>query len=168
VGIVTRSQLAAQGAAMPNGEALLALYDASIARFLAGESIDPDPVLPEGVRLLLRALETPANLPFARELWIADATTLLVRTAVPVLVIIGKKDLQVDWQADGEPLRRAAAGRADITFLFPDNANHVLKHEPMPRHQLAQAEAMPRYNAPEAYLDPEVAAAIIAWLTAHA
>jgi hypothetical protein len=33
---------------------------------------------------------------------------------------------------------------------------------------LAQAEAMPRYNAPEAYWDPEVAAAIIAWLTAHA
>jgi alpha-beta hydrolase superfamily lysophospholipase len=168
VGVVTRSQLAAQAAGIPNGEALLALYDTSIARFLAGEPIDPDPALPEGVRLLLQALETPANLPFARELWIADAATLLARTTVPVLVIIGKKDLQVDWQADGEPLQRAATGRADITFLFPDNANHVLKHEPRPRRQLAQAEAMPRYNALDAYLDPDVATAIMAWLTAHA
>ena len=168
VGVVSRSQLAAQAAGIPNGEALLALYDTSIARFLAGEPIDPDPALPEGVRLLLQALETPANLPFARELWIADAATLLARTTVPVLVIIGKKDLQVDWQADGEPLQRAAAGRADITFLFPDNANHVLKHEPRPRSELGQAEAMAKYNAPDAYLSPDVTAAITAWLTAHA
>lgn len=33
VGVVTRSQLAAQAAGIPNGEALLALYDAAIARF---------------------------------------------------------------------------------------------------------------------------------------
>src|ERR1039458_6451052 len=168
VGVVTRSQLAAQAAGMPNREALLALYDTSIARFLAGEPIDPDPALPEGVRLLLQALETPANLPFARELWIADAATLLARTTVPVLVVIGKKDLQVDWQADGEPLQRAGPGRADITFLFPDNANHVLKHESRPRQHLAQTEAMTRYNAPDAYLDPDVATAITTWLTAHA
>jgi pimeloyl-ACP methyl ester carboxylesterase len=168
VGVVTRSQLAAQAAGIPNGEALLALYDTSIARFLAGEPIDPDPALPEGVRLLLQALETPANLPFARELWIADAATLLAQTTVPVLVVIGKKDLQVDWQADGEPLQRAATGRADITFLFPDNANHVLKHESRPRQHLAQTEAMTRYNAPDAYLDPDVATAITTWLTAHA
>ena len=69
---------------------------------------------------------------------------------------------------DGEPLQRAAGGRADITFLFPDNANHVLKHESRPRQHLAQTEAMTRYNAPDAYLDPDVATAITTWLTAHA
>lgn len=168
VGVVTRSQLAAQAAAIPHGEALLALYDAAIARFLAGEPAAPDPALPEGVELLLQALETPANLPFARELWTAETSSLLARVAVPVLVVIGKKDLQVDWQADGEPLQRAAAGRADITFLFPDTANHVLKHEPRPRQRLAQAEAMPRYNAPDTSLDPDMAAGILAWLSAHA
>jgi hypothetical protein len=36
VGTVGRSQLAAQAARVPNGDALLALYDAGIARFLAG------------------------------------------------------------------------------------------------------------------------------------
>ncbi len=103
VGTVTRSQLAAQAAGVPNGDALLALYDAAIDRFLAGEPIAPDPSLPQGVQTLLQNLGSPASLPFARELWTADAATLLRQVDVPVLVIIGKKDSQVDWQAHGTP-----------------------------------------------------------------
>jgi pimeloyl-ACP methyl ester carboxylesterase len=168
VGAVAHSQLAAQAAGVPNGEALLALYDAAIARFLAGEPIAPDPALPEGVRLLLQGLETPANLPFARELWTADAASLLQRVDVPVLVIIGKKDLQVDWQADGEPLQRAAAGHKDVTFLFPENANHVLKEELRPRSALVPTEIAESYNGPDTRLDPEVQAGLLEWLAAHA
>jgi pimeloyl-ACP methyl ester carboxylesterase len=168
VGVVARSQLAAQAAGIPNGEALLGLYDAAIARFLGGEPINPDPALPDGVKFLLQSLETPANLPFARELWPADAATLLSRVSVPVLVIIGKKDVQVDWQADGEPLQRSAEQRTDVTFLFPDNANHVLKYEPRPRSELVQAEVGLGYNAPGAHLDAEVDAAVLAWLATHA
>ena len=103
--------------------------------------MNPDPALPEGVQMLLQSLETPANLPFARELWMADAASLLGQVDVPTLVIIGKKDIQVDWQADGEPLQRAATGHANVTFLFPENANHVLKYEPRPRSELAQARS---------------------------
>ncbi len=168
VGDVTRSQLAAQAKSVPNGEQLLGLYDSAVARFLAGEAAAPDPALPEGVRYLISALETPANLPFARELWTADAAAPLREVRVPVLIVIGKKDLQVDWQADAEPLQRAAAGLSDVSFLFPENANHVLKHEPRPREELAQGEAMQRYNAADASLDPETVAAIVAWLTARA
>jgi hypothetical protein len=73
----------------------------------------------------------------------------------------------VDWQADGEPLQQAAAGRADVTFLFPENANHVLKYEPQPRSELAQPEALPRYNAPDAQLDSEAMESIVAWLATH-
>jgi uncharacterized protein len=167
VGAVARSQLAAQAAAIPNGRELLGLYDAAIARFMAGEPINPDPALPEGVQMLLQSLETPANLPFARELWTADAASLLNQVDVPTLVIIGKKDLQVDWRAVGEPLQRAVAGRADVTFLFLENTNHVLKFEPRPRAELTQPEAVPRYNAHDAHLDPEAMASIVAWLTAH-
>ncbi|WP_405166383.1 lysophospholipase [Nocardia sp. NBC_01499] len=167
VGDVARSQLAAQATAIPNGAELLGLYDASIARFLAGEPIAADPVLPEDVTNILRALESPANLPFARELWTADAVAPLGRVSVPVLVVIGKKDVQVDWQVDGDPLRRAAAGREDVTFLFPENANHVLKHEPRPRSELVQAQVMVGYNADDASLDPEAVAAIVAWLAAR-
>jgi pimeloyl-ACP methyl ester carboxylesterase len=167
VGAVTRSQLAAQAADIPNGEQLLGLYDAAVARFLAEQPAAADPSLPEGVRTLIAALETPANLPFARELWTADATTPLKEVRVPVLIIIGKKDLQIDWQADGEPLQRAASGRTDVTFLFPENANHILKNEPRPREELNQTEAMLKYNAPDVPLDGESVAAIVDWLTAR-
>jgi len=168
VGAVARAQLAAQAAGLPHGEALLALYDAAVARFMAGEPIAPDPALPQGVQLLLQSLETPANLPFARELWAADAAILLRQVDIPVLVIIGKKDIQIEWHADGEPLQRAAAGREDVTFLFPENANHVLKQEPRPRSALAPTEITESYNGPATRLDPEVQAAILAWLAAHA
>ena len=167
VGMVARSQLAAQAASVPNGEALLALYDAAIARFLASEPLAPDPALPEGVQMLLQSLETPANLPFARELWMADAAPLLKQVDIPVLVIIGKKDLQVDWQTDGEKLVQAAAGQKEVTFLFPENANHVLKQELRPRSELELAEVMPKYNSPDTHLDPQALASIIEWLAAH-
>jgi pimeloyl-ACP methyl ester carboxylesterase len=167
VGTVARSQLAAQATGIPNGDALLALYDQAIARFLAGEPIAPDLALPQDVQLLLRSLETPANLPFSRELWMADAASLLRQIDVPVLVIIGKKDLQVDWQADGELLQQAAAGRNDVTFLFPENANHVLKYEPRPRSELVLPEVTARYNVPDTHLDPQALASILEWLEAH-
>ncbi len=167
VGIVARSQLAAQAASVPNGDALLALYDAAIARFQAGEPMAPDPVLPEGVQMLLQALESPANLPLARELWLAEAASLLRQVNVPVLVIIGKKDIQVDWQADGEPLQRAAAGHENVTFLFPENANHVLKQELRPRSELVQAEVMKDYNSLDARLDPQAMTSILEWLAAR-
>jgi pimeloyl-ACP methyl ester carboxylesterase len=167
VGAVARSQLAAQATSLPNGEHLLELYDAAVARFVAGEPASPDPALPEGARSLIAALESPFNLPFARELWTADAAAPLAEVRVPVLIVIGKKDLQVDWRTDGEPLQRAAAGRTDISFLFPEEANHVLKHEPRPREELAQGEAMQRYNADDASMDAETVAAIVSWLTAR-
>lgn len=168
VGVVTRSQLAAQAAAIPNGDALLALYDTAIARFLVGEPVAPDPALPEGVQLLLQALESPANLPFSRELWMADAATLLRQINVPVLVIIGQKDIQVDWQADGEPLKQAATGHGNVTFLFPENANHVLKQELQPRSALGQAEVVASYNSPDSRLDSQSQSSILEWLAAHA
>jgi len=166
VGAVARSQLAGQAARIPNGEALLALYDAAIVRFLAGEPIAPDPALPEGVQMLLASLETPANLPFARELWMANAAPLLKQMSIPVLVIIGKKDVQVDWQIDGEPLKLAAAGQEKVTFLFPENVNHVLKEELRPRSELVLDE-MKGYNAPDTSLDQEALMSILEWLVAH-
>jgi len=168
VGTVARSQLAAQASGIPNGEALLSLYDAAIARFLAGVPIAPDPSLPEGVQMLLKSLETPANLPLARELWMANAATLLRQVDVPVLVIIGKKDVQVDWQTDGEPLKLAAAGHEEVTFLFPENANHVLKEELRPRSELVPAEITESYNGPGTRLDPQALDSILEWLAAHA
>jgi pimeloyl-ACP methyl ester carboxylesterase len=167
VGEVGRAQLAAQAALIPNGEALLALYDAAIARFSRGEPTAPDPALPQGVQTLLHGLESPMNLPFARELWLADAASLLGRIEVPALVVIGKKDIQVNWKDDGEILRRKAAGRPDITFVFPDDANHVLKHEPHSPGELTAEALFAAYNADDAVLDADATSAVIDWLTQH-
>lgn len=168
VGAVARAQVAEQFAAVPGAAEMLARYDAAIARFAAGETFAPDPTLPPPVQQLLQGLMTPANLPFARELWTADAAGPLGRVAAPVLVIIGKKDIQVDWQADGGPLRRAAAARPEVAFLFPDDANHVLKHEARPRAGLVAAEVLAGYNDPAARLDPLALRGLLDWLIARA
>ncbi len=168
VGAVGRSQIAAQVAGIPNGEAMMTAYDAAIANFIAVEPFTPDPALAQVAQMLLQVLTSPANLPFARELWIADAATLLKQIQVPVLIVIGKKDLQVDWQADGEPLQRAAAEKKDVTFIFPENANHVQKYEPKSRAELVPTEGVAGYNAPDAHLDEEAQASILKWLVAHA
>lgn len=167
VGAVARSQLSAQLGGAPNGDELMGAYDAAITRFLAGEPVPPDPSLPEGFQLLLQSLSNPANLPFARELWTADAAALLRQVETPVLIIIGRRDIQVDWQEDGEPLKRAAEGHHDVTFLFPENANHVLKYEPKPRSLLLPTEVAAGYNAAGSRLDEQVPAAIASWLAAH-
>ncbi|MHB1133117.1 MAG: alpha/beta hydrolase family protein [Chloroflexota bacterium] len=167
VGAVGRAQVAAQLAALPNGAQLLAAYDEAIAHFLAGQEVTLAPSLPEGMQMLLQGLTSPVNLPFARELWTADSAAWLAQVQVPVLVVIGQKDIQVDWQADGAPLQEAAAGRDNVTFLYPEDANHVLKHEPRPRAELAPAEAVASYNAPEARLDPQALAGILDWLAAR-
>jgi uncharacterized protein len=168
VGAVARTQLLAQLKALPDGEKMLAAYDAAIVRFSAGEFVEADPSLPAGVQALLLALTAPANLPFTRELWMSDGAELLRRVDLPVLVVIGKKDVQVDWLADGDPLRLAAGDRSDVKFLFPDDANHVLKHEARARATLTGAEAVQRYNADDAELDEEALSGIIAWLRERA
>ncbi len=149
-------------------QALLALYDEAVARFVRGEPTAPDPALPEGVQTLLHGLESPMNLPFARELWLADAASLLGRVDAPALVVIGKKDIQVNWKDDGELLQRAAVGRPDITFVFPDDANHVLKHEPHPLGELTADVLFAAYNADDSVLDAGATSVVIDWLSQHA
>jgi hypothetical protein len=83
---------------------------------------------------------------------------------VPILVIIGRKDLQTDWKLDGEALEKEAEVNDTIEFFYPDNANHVLKYEPRPRAELTMADALQNYNAPSAILDPETVDTIVKWL----
>lgn len=164
VGALARSQIYAQVSAIANGEAMMAAYDAAIVHFLAAEPVTIDPSLPQAAQILLQGLTNPANLPFARELLIADAAVQLKQIRVPTLIIIGKKDIQVDWQVDGELLQRAVAGRQDVTFIFSENANHVLKYESKSRAELVPAEVIVSYNAPDTHLDEETKAGILKWL----
>jgi fermentation-respiration switch protein FrsA (DUF1100 family) len=159
-----RSQIVPQLASLPDGEVMIRHYDAAIADFLAGQPVKPDSSLPEAVRKLILSLTNPANLPFARELLDVDPARLLQDVSEPVLVVIGKKDIQVNWQADGRVLQAVATGRDNIRFVFPENANHVLKYEDKPRDHLTPAEVQATYNSEGRRLEPEAVKAIRSWL----
>ncbi|MDJ0356897.1 alpha/beta fold hydrolase [Paenarthrobacter sp. PH39-S1] len=160
---VLLSQLTLQSAQFPGGAELMPKVRAAAARYAAGEPMNPDPALPDSVKMVLSSFETPANLPFARELWVESTTDSLGKTQIPTLVLIGGSDVQIDMRADGDPLQEAAAGMSNVTFAFPPNANHVFKED---MRSPAEVAASPGngYNDPDTHLDPESVELIMAWL----
>ena len=165
VGQVARSQVLAQVAPLPNGDVVMKHYDDCIAAFVAGKPVVPDAALPEVVQLLLRSLTVPANLPFARELWSLNPADLIAKVPEPLLVVIGKKDIQVDWKADGSALETATAKHGNVTFVYPDNADHILKYQERPREKLVAADVAARYNVEGRVLDSDALTAIVDWLS---
>ncbi len=83
------------------------------------------------------------------------------------MIVIGKKDLQVDWQADGVIFELLKQTHANLTTAYPENANHVLKFEPLDRSQLTAAQAITTYNAEDSVLDPESLDIITGWIAAQ-
>jgi uncharacterized protein len=136
IGEISRSQIFNQIKSVPDGEFLTKAYDEAIAEFVADRPVVIDPSLPEGLRLLLRSLENPNNLPFARELWAYSLPEHIAGVDEPMLVLIGKKDIQIDWKIDGKALENATALKTSVSYVYPENANHVLKHEEMPVEKL--------------------------------
>jgi fermentation-respiration switch protein FrsA (DUF1100 family) len=166
-GDLAHSQIAAQLAAVPGGDVLLSAYDAAIAEFIAGRPVPINGNLPEGLQQLILGITQPANQPFARELWAFEPAAKLAEVIVPVLIVLGKKDIQVDWQTDGALFEAVAKKHGNITIHYAENANHVLKFEPKPRSQLTPAEVMTTYSADDVMLDPDPVETITTWLQAH-
>lgn len=160
---VLLSQLALQAAQVPGGAGLMAKVEEAAARYAAGQPMNPDPSLPENVRMVLASFEAPANLPLARELWVESTVDSLAKVRIPALVLIGGRDVQIDARADGGPLQEAAAGMANVTFAFPPNANHVFKEDTRTPDEVAASPGN-GYNAPDTHLDPESLATILRWL----
>ena len=167
VGVVARAQIEAQFKPLPDGQKWLSAYDAAIADFLAGRKVQIDESLPEGLRNVLLSVTSPVNQPFSRELWMCEPAALLDRVTAPILILIGKKDIQVDWQADGAIYEKSAQEHANVTVVFEENANHVLKYEPGDRSQLSPADVGAAYNAADRNLDPASLNTITTWLAAH-
>jgi hypothetical protein len=163
-----RSQVVPQLQALPHGADLIREYDATIAAISAGRPFEIDPPPPEGLRTLFASLTNPANNPFTQEFLAVDPVQLLSEVAEPVLIVIGKKDIQANWQADGQALEAALSGRDNVTYVYPENANHVLKYEPKGREQLQPAEVAANYNTPDRHLDSDALTAIETWLASQA
>jgi pimeloyl-ACP methyl ester carboxylesterase len=159
-------QLAAQVAALPNGKEIMTGYDQLMANFLNGKPFVADPALPEVFNNLVQGFYIPVNLPFTQEFFALDPAPLLGKVTEPALVIIGKKDIQVDYQLDGAALEAAAKGHANVSFVYPENTNHVLKYESRPRESLSAADGL-TYNASDRILDPDALGIIKAWLIKH-
>jgi esterase/lipase len=113
------------------------------------------------------AITQPVNQPFSRELWVFDPVAELSKIKVPVLIALGKKDIQVDWLADGSLFEKVAKDYKNITISYFDNANHVLKFEAKPREQLSPTEVMVTYGSADVMLDPETVNGLTSWLQSH-
>ena len=150
--------------AEPNHEELLANWDKAVAAFLAGKSTELDPAMPDNISQIWAGLTAPVNQPFSAELLAAQPAGMLAKIDVPVLVMIGQKDIQVDWQADGGVLEAAAGD--NVTFSYPPDANHVLKHEEKPAAELSAADAA-SYNSADRVLDEQALRIILDWLAAR-
>lgn len=167
IGDVARSQILFQTRMLENHASIMRSYDESISAFLAGSEATPDPSLPEGVKTLIMGLSNPVNLPFSRELWNYSMASAVQRVKEPVLMIIGKKDIQVNWKDDGGIIERIAEGHKNITVYFPENANHVLKYEDRAAEQLSGAAVAESYNSDRRIIDPDTVNRIYEWLLAN-
>jgi pimeloyl-ACP methyl ester carboxylesterase len=166
-GVLARAQIAAQMLSLPGGSEIMAAYDAAMADFAANRPVNVDASIPGNLRDVIMAITSPINQPFSRELWVTDPLVMLAKVTVPVLILIGKQDIQVDWLTDGALFETAAKKQANITVVFADHANHVLKYEPRDRSQITAADAMATYSAADTHLDDAVVKAITDWLNAH-
>ena len=166
-GVMAHSQIAAQLAAVSGGDGMLAAYDAAIADFLAGRPVHMDEDLPEGLRQMIQGITQPINQHFVRELWVFNPAARLAEVNVQVLIVLGKKDIQVDWQVDGALFKEVARAHDQMHVICMENANHVLKFEPRPRAELPPAAVSVSYGADDTTLDQDTLEAIVSWLKAR-
>ncbi len=166
-GELAHSQIAAQLGAVPGGEVMLSAYDEAIKEFIAGRPAPANENLPEGLRQMIQAITQPINQPFSRELWVYNPVASLAKVSIPVLILIGKKDIQVDWETDGPLFEAVSAEHGNISVCYAETANHVMKFEPRPRAQLTPAEVMASYGSDDVTLDTNAVDTIITWLKAQ-
>ena len=149
---------------LPDTETTMKYYDKAVLEFLEGGTMNTDPSLLKGIRKLLLGLAKPANQPFSRELWAYNLKDHITKIDEPILVLIGKKDIQVDWMIDGNALENTTAQKSSVTLVYPENANHLLKHEERPREKLDARYVGSHYNDAKAQLDQEAVDVITTWL----
>lgn len=156
------NQIQASGLNPAAAQAEIDALTAAIDTIAAGGTVDPASVGQlQGVQQFLMALQNPQSVAFARGLLTFDPLAAFATFDLPVLVLTGGRDIQVDPELDARPLAQAAqaAGRP-TTFVLAEQADHVLKTEPTPRAELTPAVGL-QYNAEGRRLDEDVVPAIV-------
>jgi pimeloyl-ACP methyl ester carboxylesterase len=139
--------------------------------FYAGRTVDPKAVskLPP-IQQLVAQVMNPATAALSRTLLGFDNAKQAPTLKVPVFVLGGGKDVQVDPEIDTRYLDRSLrATNKDVTLHIAPDADHVLKHETKTVAQLRAdlVTVQNRYNADDRILDEDAVRAITEWLAAH-
>jgi pimeloyl-ACP methyl ester carboxylesterase len=108
----------------------------------------------------LRPLFNPAVQPFYRDVFARDPAKLASSLKLPLLIVQGDNDLQVDVAADAEALHKA---QPKSTLRVIKGMNHVLKWAP----EGDRGANVASYGDPNKPLMPEVADAIASFVKAE-
>jgi fermentation-respiration switch protein FrsA (DUF1100 family) len=143
----------------------------ALRSFVAGQDVDPKSASarPEIVQIL-SSLMAPMVARIGRALASFEPARAAAEIAVPVLVLQGGKDVQLDPVENAERLvaARRSAGKP-VDYHMSPLADHVLKTEPRPLEE-ARADLqllMRMYNAPDRALDSDVLEALARWIRDH-
>jgi len=141
------------------------------ADFVAGEEVDPAQVssIP-AIRQMLVPFMSPRAAPIGRP-WLAfDPAAAAKAVDVPVLVVNGDKDMQVDPELDARALEKARrdAGKP-VELVLLANANHVYKKETRSVDEIraALSTVNSTYNRDGLELAPGLVDAIAAFVAGH-
>jgi pimeloyl-ACP methyl ester carboxylesterase len=143
----------------------------ALRSFVAGQDVDPKSASsrPEIVQIL-SALMAPMVARIGRALVSFEPAQAAAEIAVPVLVLQGEKDVQVDPAENAERLvaARRSAGKP-VDYHRSPLADHVLKTEPRPLEEVrADLQlVMAKYNSPDRALDNDLLEALARWIRDH-
>lgn len=117
-----------------------------------------------GLVALVQTLQTEDAEQFAAELLGWNPTRAIARIDRPMLIVQGLKDTQVDPDEDARRLYDAAhKHNEDVELALVEDADHVLKHQPIPREELGGQFAL-TYNDPTRRLDEAVLTTMVSWI----
>jgi uncharacterized protein len=143
----------------------------ALRSFVAGQDVDPKSASsrPQIVGILT-ALMAPMVARIGRALAGFEPAEAVAGLPMPVLVLQGGKDIQVDPKEDAERLvaARRAAGKP-VDFHLSPSANHVLKTEPLSLEELRANPQLVQagYNAPDRILAVDLVEALAQWMRDH-
>jgi pimeloyl-ACP methyl ester carboxylesterase len=166
-----RNVLAGAGLTPEQIEAEMVPIRTALRSFVAGQDVDPKSASsrPQIVQIL-SALMAPMVARIGRALASFEPAQVAAGIAVPVLVLQGGKDVQVDPVENAERLvaARRSAGKS-VDYHKSPLADHVLKTEPRSLEEIrANLQLLlTTYNSPDRALDDDMLEALARWIRDH-
>ncbi|TXD32524.1 lysophospholipase [Lujinxingia vulgaris] len=162
------NQLLAAGIETSRVQTEVANLERALASIASGQKVRASQVsMYPGVVQLVASLQAQDAQAFSQAILGWSPTEAFAEVEVPVLILSGRKDLQVDPELDARALAEAArSAGVDVELVLVEDADHVLKHQPLAREELNAQHGL-LYNQAGRQLDPRVVEAIVDWVQRH-